>query len=117
MKLLSESGFVDLYRHRHRYRKGCTDGFDLHKLPTSRLSRIFGSRTVVSTRRAAAKANFNAGDAVSFIARGNRHAGVIVRMNPKRAKAKCGDAMGSVPYTRLDPRQPDGSEGMSSNRP
>ena len=68
-------------------------------------------------RRAAAKAKFNAGDAVSFIARGNRHAGVIVRMNPKRAKVKCGDVMWSVPYTRLDPRQPDGSEGLSSNRP
>ncbi len=58
--------------------------------------------------REAARAKFNAGDAVSFIARGERHTGPIVRMNPKRARVKCGDVLWSVPYARLDPRPPNG---------
>ena len=49
-------------------------------------------------RREAVRGNFRAGDSVSFIARGQLHTGVIVRMNPKRAKVKCGDTAWSVPY-------------------
>ena len=52
-------------------------------------------------RRESAKAKFRAGDAVSFIARGALHTGTIVRMNPKRAKVKCGDVAWSVPYPKL----------------
>ena len=51
--------------------------------------------------REAARAKFRTGDAVSFIARGEFRTGTIVRMNPKRAKVKCGDVMWSVPYTQL----------------
>lgn len=53
-------------------------------------------------RREAARANFRAGDAVSFIARGGVHTGIVVRMNPKRAKVKCGDTTWAVPYAKLD---------------
>ena len=60
-------------------------------------------------RREAAKANFRTGDTVSFIARGVTRTGVIVRMNPKRAKVKCGDIAWSVPYAKLSaPRCLDG---------
>ena len=52
-------------------------------------------------RREAAKAKYRAGDAVSFIARGAVQTGTIVRMNPKRAKVKCGDVAWSVPYPKL----------------
>ena len=52
-------------------------------------------------RREAAKGNFRTGDTVSFIARGVTRTGVIVRMNPKRAKVKSGDVVWSVPYARL----------------
>ncbi len=51
--------------------------------------------------REAARAKFRSGDAVTFIARGDVRTGTIVRMNPKRAKVKCGDVMWSVPYARL----------------
>ena len=52
-------------------------------------------------RREAAKANFRTGDTVSFLARGVVRTGVIVRMNPKRAKVKSGDVVWSVPYAKL----------------
>lgn len=52
-------------------------------------------------RRTAAKANFRAGDTVSFVARNNSHTGTIIRMNPKRAKVRCGDVFWSVPYAQL----------------
>ena len=52
-------------------------------------------------QRAAAKAKFRTGDTVSFIGRRALRTGVIVRMNPKRAKVKCGDVMWSVPYFKL----------------
>ena len=51
--------------------------------------------------REAAKAKFRTGDTVSFIGRQALLTGVIVRMNPKRAKVKCGDVMWSVPYAKL----------------
>ena len=51
--------------------------------------------------REAAKAKFRTGDTVSFIGRQTLRTGVIVRMNPKRAKVKCGDVMWSVPYAKL----------------
>ena len=51
--------------------------------------------------REAAKAKFRTGDTVSFIGRQALRTGVIVRMNPKRAKVKCGDVMWSVPYAKL----------------
>ena len=53
--------------------------------------------------REIARAKFRTGDSVSFIARGKLRAGVIVRLNPKRAKVKCGDVAWSVPYARLTP--------------
>ena len=54
-------------------------------------------------RRASAKARFDVGDTVSFAARGGRRTGTIVKMNPKRARVRCGDSVWSVPYARLDP--------------
>ena len=58
--------------------------------------------------REAAKAKFRTGDTVCFIARGVRRTGVIVRMNPKRAKVECGEITWLVPYTRLSaPECPD----------
>ena len=51
--------------------------------------------------REAARAMFQAGDAVAFTARGDIRTGTIVRMNPKRAKVQCGDVTWSVPYARL----------------
>ncbi len=53
--------------------------------------------------REIARAKFRTGDSVSFIARGELRAGVIVRLNPKRAKVRCGDVVWSVPYARLTP--------------
>ena len=46
---LVEAGFVDLYPHRHPDKSGNTYGWDLHRPPTSRLSRILGTRSVAST--------------------------------------------------------------------
>ncbi|WP_428101371.1 SprT-like domain-containing protein [Candidatus Rariloculus sp.] len=51
--------------------------------------------------REAARTMFRTGDAVAFIARGKLRTGTIVRMNPKRARVKCGDVMWSVPYARI----------------
>ena len=52
-------------------------------------------------RREAVREQFCTGDSVSFIARGELQTGVILRMNPKRAKVKSGDSRWSVPYARL----------------
>jgi len=52
-------------------------------------------------RRMAIRANFRVGDRVSFVARNEPHTGVIIRMNPKRAKVKCGNGEWSVPYAKL----------------
>ena len=49
----------------------------------------------------AAKAKFQTGDAVEFRGRGAVRTGVIERMNPKRAKVRCGDMVWSVPYAGL----------------
>lgn len=68
-------------------------------------------------RLEAVRANFRAGDSVSFIARGQLHTGVIVRMNPKRAKVKCGDTAWSVPYAQLSPLHRDLTGRMTSNTP
>ena len=51
--------------------------------------------------------NFRTGDTVAFIARGKRWTGSIVKMNPKRARVKCGDAVWLVPYGRLSVSTPD----------
>lgn len=65
-------------------------------------------------RREAVRANFRAGDSVSFSASGGVRTGVIVRMNPRRAKVKCGDAAWLVPYASLNRLRIDHSEGESS---
>ena len=49
----------------------------------------------------AARERFRTGDAVAFIARGERWTGSIVKMNPKRARVKCGDVVWLVPYGKL----------------
>ena len=51
--------------------------------------------------REAVKAKFRNGDTVSFIGGEALRTGVIVRMNPKRAKVECGDVVWSVPYAKL----------------
>lgn len=53
LERLSRSGFEDLYRHRHPHGKGYTYGFDLHKPPVTRLSRVFGTHGVASTLKCA----------------------------------------------------------------
>ena len=62
--------------------------------------------------RQAAKARFRAGTEVSFRMRGGRlRTGVIVRMNPKRARVDCGGgAVFLVPYPALEP-SPSAGEG------
>ena len=61
--------------------------------------------------RQAAKERFRAGMEVSFRTRGGRlRTGVIVRMNPKRARVDCGDAVFLVPYLALEP-SPSASGG------
>ena len=60
--------------------------------------------------REAAKAEFRIGDTAAFVVRGDLQTGVIVRMNPKRARVQCGDVIWSVPYAKLGAtRQRDGS--------
>ena len=54
-------------------------------------------------KREAAKAKFRTGDTVNFKSRGQLRAGVIERMNPKRAKVRSLGAVWSVPYARLEP--------------
>ncbi|MXZ81950.1 MAG: hypothetical protein F4Z15_11510 [Gammaproteobacteria bacterium] len=66
--------------------------------------------------REAAKGNFRAGDSVSFTARGAYWTGVIVRMNPKRAKVKCGEVSWSVPYTWLTPPPEPGFTTKAQDR-
>ncbi len=66
-------------------------------------------------RSDAAKAGFRAGDSASFFARGRTRTGVIVRMNPKRAKLRCGDVVWSVPYAKLNRLPDDHREGESSS--
>lgn len=63
--------------------------------------------------RQAAKARFRAGMEVSFRTRDGRlRVGVIVRMNPKRARVDCGGgAVFLVPYAALAPSGPDRGGG------
>ena len=62
--------------------------------------------------RQAAKARFRAGMAVRFRTRGGGlRTGVIVRMNPKRARVDCGGIEFLVPYLVLEPSGPDRSGG------
>ena len=49
-----------------------------------------------------ARENFRTGDAVTFIARGKRWTGSIVKKNPKRARVECGNVVWLVPYAKLD---------------
>lgn len=56
-------------------------------------------------QREIAKAKFKTGDSVSFNIRGQARSGVVERMNPKRAKVRCLDAVWSVPYARLELRE------------
>ena len=51
--------------------------------------------------REATEAIFSIGDTVALIARGDIQTGIIVRMNPKRARVQCGHVMWSIPYARL----------------
>ena len=67
--------------------------------PASRAPESDASRRA----REAAKTRFRTGDAVRFTGRGAVRTGVIERMNPKRAKVRCGDAVWSVPYAGLEP--------------
>ena len=53
LQLLSQLGFVDLYRHLHPKKKGNNYGFDLHQPPVSRLSRALGTRSVAAVLRRA----------------------------------------------------------------
>ena len=59
----------------------------------------------VRAGREAAKARFRAGMEVSFRTRGRQlRTGIIVRMNPKRARVDCGGgAVFLVPYPALEP--------------
>ena len=59
--------------------------------------------------REAAKARFHTGDVVEFRGRGAVRTGVIVRMNPKRAKVRSGEVFWAVPYAGL--KRIGGSEG------
>ncbi len=54
-------------------------------------------------KREAAKTKFRTGDAVNFKSRGQLRAGIIERMNPKRAMVRSFGAVWSVPYARLEP--------------
>ncbi len=59
-----------------------------------------------------AREKFRRGDTVSFINRGERWTGTIMRMNLKRAKVKCSDGVWLVPYARLSvANRPDGESG------
>ena len=64
--------------------------------------------------RLAAKARFRRGMEVRFRTRdGQLRNGVIVRMNPKRARVDCGDgAVFLVPYPALEPVGPAGGAGL-----
>lgn len=62
--------------------------------------------------REAAKARFRAGMKVSFrTPGGERRTGVIVRMNPKRARVDCGGIEFLVPYPALAPAPTDNGGG------
>lgn len=63
-------------------------------------SRAHESDTARQTREAA-KAGFQAGDAVEFTGQGEIRSGVIERMNPKRARVRSGETVWFVPYPRL----------------
>ena len=56
-------------------------------------------------RREAARMKFRKGDAVSFENKGQTRVGIIERMNPKRAKVRCLNAVWSVPYAKLELRE------------
>ncbi|MDE0281566.1 MAG: SprT-like domain-containing protein [Gammaproteobacteria bacterium] len=47
------------------------------------------------------KEKFRQGDVVSFVVRGDRWAGTIERMNPRRAKVRCNEGVWLVPYEKL----------------
>ena len=57
-------------------------------------------------KREIAKTKFKIGDSVSFDFRGETRAGVIEKMNPKRAKVQSLGAVLLVPYPRLEPIDP-----------
>lgn len=67
-------------------------------------------------RREAAKARFRRGMPVCFPTRGGRlRTGVIVRMNPKRARVDCGGGnVFLVPYLVLDPSPSAREEGTAA---
>ncbi len=66
--------------------------------------------------RQAAKARFRPGMEVSFRTRGRKlRTGIIVRMNPKRARVDCGGIEFLVPYLALEPAgRPDGRGGSQA---
>ena len=55
-----------------------------------------------------ARAKFRPGMAVSFRARrGQRLEGIIEKLNPKRARVNCGEAVFLVPYLAMEVRAAD----------
>jgi len=55
-----------------------------------------------------ARAKFRPGMVVSFRARrGQRHDGVIEKLNPRRARVNCGGAVFLVPYLAMEAHRPD----------
>ena len=58
-------------------------------------------------RSQAVRARFGVGMEVCFTGRGGRsHRGVIVKMNPRRARVQCGGEVFLVPYALLGPAEP-----------
>ena len=74
------------------------------KIPEARLTATGGTRRrVLLTPRDEARADWRLGDRVAFENAGMPIHGEIVKLNPKRAQVRCGEALWNVPYPMLAP--------------
>ena len=89
-------------QRRRRFAKVIDTGERIWNVPESALTDSGGARrATLMTRHDEARADYRVGDAVMFTSRDGPRHGAIMKLNPKRAKVRCGETGWNVPYGLL----------------
>ena len=95
---------------RRRFAKVIDTGERTWKVPESALKATGGARrTTMVTPHDEARANYRLGDRVAFAGPVRPMRGEIVKLNPKRAGVRCGEACWNVPYGLLSVAEGQGA--------
>ena len=87
---------------RRRFAKVIDTEEQTWNIPESVLKDSGGTRrATMMTRHDKARADYRVGDEVTFTSSGGSKRGEILKLNPKRAKVRCGETYWNVPYDLL----------------